>query len=449
MALSSAQISDILFKKIATGKSTTDNTRKFFEEPYNGRPFVDLSQIWAQSSLIPNVAAPVTNVVSYVIDLSLQYVLGTAASFTCNTKNIIPFNYGDGISYNYTLKKSDNTLIPFGTNDWYLDTETGTLTFFGGLPAGVSSLNSPKLTFYKYIGKTAADTGIGGGSSVPSLGEWQDSVIDFITVLPPSNNDLDRYIYNSTSSVVTTIYDIINQTLSSGTINQYDIIEYHVVTNGTNNSTSGWRTTIPSMGMFTSIDAQAGDFANNIYYFNTTTKWTPYSRETTYPHELILSPQDTFVNGTNGTYSHVISNITIDKKGSLVTDVNLYVNGVRLKSSEYNLVSLNALSLNYVSSNTVRITLNSVVGITLGNPIKIVVGSTVYWRVVILIIGNIVYFSGTPIVGITNGGVYTITSMHTIPQIGDYIMINSILGYDIEVGSDPDDLLLMYVTANP
>jgi hypothetical protein len=172
MALNSNQIAEILFKKVAAGKATTQLGRYYGngEEGYSGRSFVDLTQIWVESNQIPIIAAPVANIVEHVIELSLINIPGSSSFTHPSLKNIIPFNYGDGISYSYILKTKAGVVIPIGVNDWYLDTETGVLTFFandtsstndtGSFPTGVTTSNPPKLTCYKYIGRTAKDIGL-------------------------------------------------------------------------------------------------------------------------------------------------------------------------------------------------------------------------------------------------------------------------------------------------
>lgn len=225
MAFNTEQIADILFKKIAAGKSTTEFGRFFgnAEEPYSGRPHVQLTQIWSESNLIPETAAPVPNVVELInVQLSQPVELAGTASFThASLKNVIPFNFGDG-SYAYSLRQNDDsTPIPPGVNDWYLDTETGVLTFFqnddatpgdpGDLPTGVTTGNGPYITCYKYIGKTADVGGLVGGSAY-----FADPIIEIIadasSDTPSStsaNVDGDRYILNSNTSSLDAFWGVI------------------------------------------------------------------------------------------------------------------------------------------------------------------------------------------------------------------------------------------------
>lgn len=153
MAFKPEQLAGLVFKKIATGKSTAAPEKQFFEEPKSGRPFVSQDQIWKDSDLIPDTApAQSEGVVVRVSDLALIPVPGASGSFFHpNLKDTIPFNWGDGTSYNYTLTDSASAAIPFGMSDWYLDTETGVLTFFGGVPAGLAM--PPRLSCWTYAGR--------------------------------------------------------------------------------------------------------------------------------------------------------------------------------------------------------------------------------------------------------------------------------------------------------
>src|SRR5690606_3037892 len=73
--------------------------------------------------------------------------------------DIIPFNYGDG-TYNYQLFLNNGTTpIPLGANNWFLDPVSGVLTFFDGLPSGVTESLPPKLTAYVYKGRKGEISG--------------------------------------------------------------------------------------------------------------------------------------------------------------------------------------------------------------------------------------------------------------------------------------------------
>jgi hypothetical protein len=79
-------------------------------------------------------------------------VAGTTNSFyLASLKDSIPFNYGDG-SYNYVIKSSTDTVIPFGQGDWIVNNAAGTLTFYGSVPSNMP----PKISFYQYVGAKGA-----------------------------------------------------------------------------------------------------------------------------------------------------------------------------------------------------------------------------------------------------------------------------------------------------
>jgi hypothetical protein len=451
MALNANQIADILFKKVAAGKATTEFGRFYGngEEPYSGRSFVDLSQIWVQSDLIPSVAAEVANVVFKINNIQLTNIPGSSSFTHALLKNVIPFNYGDGSSYAYVLRRNDGTtIIPPGVNDWYLDTETGVLTFFSGdtstpnapgtLPTGVTTSSGPYITCYTYIGKTALDTGLsGGGSSIISMGEWQDSVDSLITTLPISPIDGDRYIWNASSGTSAYIINTSTEVVTLGSIDPYDIIEWYEASSGT----AGWVSTTATMGMFTSVDS----LSNSIYFYNTTSKWTKYESEKTYPTELELVPQNTFAMGT--TYDHVISNTQVLVDGTPSTDVTLYVNGVKVKDDSFSLCELTNYGLTYSSSGNitvVSIIFNDTSTLSIGDFVKITASSGTYWRTIVYN-DSVTYVevSGPIISGtISTASVFYISATHSTPIIGDYIIVNDNLGYDIE---DDDSVSLEYV----
>ena len=160
MALSTAQQASRLFKLIFR-KAERDTTKDFYEENTNTYPNVYPSDVWIDAPSIPNTApgtSGIAGVVNYVGNLTLVGTPVYPHSFTHpSLYNVIPFNFGDG-SYNYSLQTQGGTPIPFGTGDWLLDTESGVLTFYNGLPSGVSSSVPPVLSFYQYAG--AQNTGV-------------------------------------------------------------------------------------------------------------------------------------------------------------------------------------------------------------------------------------------------------------------------------------------------
>lgn len=181
MALSAAQQALKLFKKLL-GKSSTGLAFDFYEEAFNGRPAVLPSQVWQEADDIPSTAPGATaGVVEYFVDQVLTAVGGTSNAFQhANLVDAIPFNFGDGTSYNYAVKDSMGSTIPFGQGDWVVDPDTGTLTFFGTVPANMP----PTITYHKYVGTKGVGSGSGGGGGSGNTG-WS---------LPPSGGPMEDWV---------------------------------------------------------------------------------------------------------------------------------------------------------------------------------------------------------------------------------------------------------------
>jgi len=150
--LNTDQKSDLLFKK-SLGKGSS-NSGEYYNEYLNARTHVDPRQMWisAESIPIPSLGFS-TSLVEYIQDLTLIPIPGSTSSFYhANIRDSIPFNYDPNGSYVPTLKKSDNTVIVFGQNDWIFDTDAGQVTFYNGVPSGVSDVFPPKITCWRYAG---------------------------------------------------------------------------------------------------------------------------------------------------------------------------------------------------------------------------------------------------------------------------------------------------------
>jgi microcystin-dependent protein len=161
MALTSTQQALLLFKKLMY-KGSANPAFDFFEEPKNARQAVLADQVWQQSADIPSTAPGASvGVVDKFSDLVLTALAGTSnrAYYHASLIDAIPFNFGDGTSYNYTVKDSLGTVIPFGTGDWVVDPDAGTLTFYGTVPANMP----PTISFWRYTGTKGVGSGVGGG----------------------------------------------------------------------------------------------------------------------------------------------------------------------------------------------------------------------------------------------------------------------------------------------
>lgn len=187
MALSITNIANLLFKGLQ-GKSSTTDARQFFEEPRDGRIPIYPTQVWNQEADIPSTAPTladqaISGVVQYWEDLVLTAVPGTTNAFSSdNLRDAIPFNFGDG-SYNYEVKDSLGGGIAFGLGDWIVDNATGTLTFYGTVPANMP----PSISFYKYVGTKGVGSGSGGGGgsrlNLFDDGSFEEETVDEFTIL--------------------------------------------------------------------------------------------------------------------------------------------------------------------------------------------------------------------------------------------------------------------------
>lgn len=162
--LSTIQQAARLAKKYFFGVAETSTAKDFFEEAFIAPPSVRPSSILTDWSLVPtdgisvpqNITDAIANgILAKYTDLALTHIPNTHSFRHDSLKNAVPFNYGDG-AYNYALKTNAGAPLPFGSGDWVLDTEGGILTFYdeGAWVAGVSEILPPKITFYRYTGRT-------------------------------------------------------------------------------------------------------------------------------------------------------------------------------------------------------------------------------------------------------------------------------------------------------
>jgi len=215
MALSNTDKISYLFKKLL-GKSSTNNSREFFEEPRNGRQIIVADEIWAESDSIPDTAPSLSDgatsgVVKYFQDKTLTAVSGVSNSFYhADLVDAIPFNFGDGTSYNYTLKDSGGSAIAFGQGDWIVDPATGTLTFYGTVPANMP----PQISFYKYVGTK------GTSSYSPNWTKYTATHTDFSAA--STTNDVSLFSLAADEVIHGYILNV-TEVFSGGSIGSYDV----------------------------------------------------------------------------------------------------------------------------------------------------------------------------------------------------------------------------------
>lgn len=208
------QKSDLLFKKYL-GKGSSGTSSLYFNEPFDGRSAVFPVQIWQDQSLIPLSAAPVPNVVEQVTDLTLTQVPGQPFAFySSQLRDAIPFNYDFSGSYVPVVRKNDNSIIAFGENDWVIDIETGMLTFYAGLPSGVSEVLPPKVTFWKYIGPKGIPTG-SATASWAGTASWSETASYAFTSSYTSFAELSSASYNAISALTALSANSANSAVSA------------------------------------------------------------------------------------------------------------------------------------------------------------------------------------------------------------------------------------------
>jgi hypothetical protein len=188
MAMTDSQKTSNVYKKLL-GVAETNTTKDFFEEPFQSSIIVTPDMIWRDAGDIPFPAPDITptsqidldtgetlvfgnngGVVSYYLWVPLRPVSGSPKAFYHPVlRNAIPFNFDTNGTYAFRLRNSNNFDIAFGVQDWIVDPVAGTLTFYGSNLAsiGVDVTHPPKITFYRYIGRTGLPTGSGTGADVP------------------------------------------------------------------------------------------------------------------------------------------------------------------------------------------------------------------------------------------------------------------------------------------
>lgn len=417
----------------------------------DGKDIIQLDQIWAESDKIPVVASEIAGVVTQIIDLELPGLSGKTHSYkNMALKNIIPETFGDKTSYQYIVKKQNGDIINLKDVGGYLDPGTGILTFVNGNPSGVSHVYPPTITCYQYIGKTAVDTGLGGVDTIISgsisSSQWQDAVIDFTNSLSISPNIGDRYIYKGASTSGSIVND--NGDLDTGNILFDDIIQYSEgeSTSGTNFIVgNGWRTYTPTSGTFTSI---TNDF-NTIYYWTSINSWKSYQNEKTFPTELIMEAQNTYINsGTQG-YAHLLSNTQLQNNATPNTDWSLFVNGVKILDELYDFVELTETSAatwnSGASLSNNELEFNGSYTVNEGDLVRIEDNSSnIIWRTVVSINVDIITYSGDdiPEATINDANLYTTSIVAgNYPIENSRILLKNGLTYDIE---SSDELSLLY-----
>lgn len=149
-----------------------------------------LSDIWGQSDLLPDTAPNTTTLLIEVVeDLQLTHITNSYAFSALTFIDIINPNFGDGVSYNITLKTYNDIDIPIGWKEWYVDLDRNLLIFPEGFssngPILVDESHPPKISFYKYIGVKGIVSG--ERDLYLSITVQNDNDTTFVLDITPSN----------------------------------------------------------------------------------------------------------------------------------------------------------------------------------------------------------------------------------------------------------------------
>jgi hypothetical protein len=191
--VSTAQLTDLLFKK-NLGIAVTNSNNAYYSEPSRpGRPAVMQSQLYAEtisdvapsdlvSATTDDLGATLTGslagktstsspMIKKYVKVPLVAVAGSNdQSYECALdatygrvlQSSVPFNFDPSGSYAVHIFKnaaSGGGEIPPGSGSWNVDTDAGILSFLTlSNISGVSAATPPTISFYRYVGKKGAST---------------------------------------------------------------------------------------------------------------------------------------------------------------------------------------------------------------------------------------------------------------------------------------------------
>ena len=156
--LTDKQKIDILWKKQYNIHSTTEEKEYYNEDlALSNRNFVlPNKQIWREE--VPDTA-PTDESYPHIVEYTklsmtpIYNTFGTSYSLT-ELKDSIPFTHDPAGSYYGALYDSTDAEIKVGVGSWFIDHNTGVLTFYNysEVSSFVDVDNPPKLTFHTYEG---------------------------------------------------------------------------------------------------------------------------------------------------------------------------------------------------------------------------------------------------------------------------------------------------------
>lgn len=162
MAISSPNIPkvlDFLFKKFVAGKSYSALPKNYFEEATPSRPSVLKSDVWTDDVPLQNPLdfsfsdGAQSGSVEFVKDIEFSLIPGTFSFRSSSQRGrlIIPFSYGQGYEYRVKVSPTGREIV-LGENNWFLDPDSGVLTFFDDTLSSDISGGKLYLSYFRYIG---------------------------------------------------------------------------------------------------------------------------------------------------------------------------------------------------------------------------------------------------------------------------------------------------------
>lgn len=172
---------DIAYKSIL-GRGVTAIGKQHFLEPYTTKQVKPESVLMYLASIPASISSPVLNryydktgvnlgitftssALLYYTKITATLIPGTVSSFKINSiGSMLDYSVKSG-AYAPIVNVPSGAVIPFGTNDMYVDAESDIVTFFGGLPSGITT--SIEVTCWRYVGKTLATVAFAETSNMP------------------------------------------------------------------------------------------------------------------------------------------------------------------------------------------------------------------------------------------------------------------------------------------
>ena len=184
MAVSDAQKTDLLYKKLFGVAKTDSSTYKGASNESIASPTINRGdKVWTQSNQIPSTAAAVayivqayqtTSKIECVADTTSTAISSVYPTWKTNLTDWIPPEFGS----TYFVKVYSDTTgasnpVSTGTQmfdagiagvgEWFFDYQSGILNFIGGtIPTALTSSKVVMITGYRYIGEVGLLT-INGG----------------------------------------------------------------------------------------------------------------------------------------------------------------------------------------------------------------------------------------------------------------------------------------------